>query len=651
MLNISVRFVILVATVAAGSLVGSSAVAATAPTATTALTATASTASATVAGAASTDTADVPAPDLRDDIIRVPGVDVSTGTRRAEKRALAATIVHKVYFSVVNVTSTSSDNNVVGLPTSSTVANTISAMNSYWSEESGGTVKIELGGFVERNQAKSSCDPNSVLAAEESGAFGGMFDNYDWVGTRNHLIVLTREACGSVGFGTLGGDGGEIFSGNGSGATIGLPILLHEFGHNLGFEHADSSICNNSTSYDAAISAYKISSTASCVVEEYADFLDIMGYSVDNTSPHLSSPQRILSGYLSDYTDIAESDGATTTTVTSLDGTGSVRALRVTDPVSGAAYYIEYRTATGEDANSAEFTWANPCSAATSAGYVKCQFDSSSSTGAVRILRELPFPSDNASGTTVLAVGLTTGSSDKKKRHTHLEVGDTFTNYTGGFAVKVNSMSPGSGASLTVSFRKSTETTLNLTAVKQTYGGTTPVTATATVAQVDGSYPAGTFAFFSGGSQVASVAAASGTAQYTLSKTLAAGKHTISARFTPSATSFAASASTGTTVTVAKAKSTTTIKLKATSVKKKNNPYVYVTVTVPGITKPTGKVVAYAGGKKVKSYTLSSTRKGKLTIKLPKFSSTGTKTIKVRYTGSASIGADTSSTLKLKIKK
>ena len=85
-----------------------------------------------------------------------------------------------------------------------------------------------------------------------------------------------------------------------------------------------------------------------------------------------------------------------------------------------------------------------------------CELDSNKSTGDVRVLRFIPFASQGANGTTVLATGLTAGSTDKAKRHTHLNAGNSFTSVDDGFTFSVLSMSPSAGATIQVSFPHTT---------------------------------------------------------------------------------------------------------------------------------------------------------------------------------------------------
>jgi hypothetical protein len=383
----------------------------------------------------------------------------ATATPQAMSAASAttttATATDTVWVSVVSATPQTSDDINAG-PTQAAAQSLVAQLSSYWSTQSGGAVTLALAGFETRSLGESSCNPNAALSAEEIGAFGGMFANGAWKGTHQHLLVLSAESCGAASFATVGGKGGEIFSGNGIDASMGVPYLLHEFGHNLGFEHADASICTNTASYDGTAADFSFTSIV-CPTREYDDYFDIMGYTVKNATPNLSSPQRILAGWMTNYATITSSTPSTTKTLTALGGSGGTQALKIIDPVSGDVYYVEYRANSGLDATSAEFNYGLQCDPAMS-GYTICELDSSKTTGAVRILRTIPIVATGAIGTTVMATALTAGSSDKTKRHTHLNPGDTFTSLDGSFRISVESMSPSSGASISVTFGSATPT-------------------------------------------------------------------------------------------------------------------------------------------------------------------------------------------------
>jgi hypothetical protein len=499
----------------------------------------------------------------------------STSTSQSSSGSAVATGaisgVEKVYISAVSATPQTSDD-VNPAITQDQAQTLVSQLNSYWSAQSNGAVTIQLGGFETRSLGESTCDPNAALSAEESGAFGGLFANDAWKGTHNHLLVLSTESCNADSFATVGGAGGEIFSGNGIGTSMGVPYLLHEFGHNLGFEHADASICTNTTSYDGAASDFSFTSTV-CPTREYDDYFDIMGYTVKNATPNLSSPQRIMAGWLTNYDTVTST---TTQTLTALGGSGGTQALKVIDPTSGDIYYVEYRTNSGLDATSAEFHYGLQCDPAMS-GYTICELDSNASQGDVRVLRVIPFAGAGANGTTVMATALTAGSTDVTKRHTHLDAGNSFVSVDGSFTVKVLSTSPSAGASISVTFAGSSASSSSTT-------GSTPTAAPTPTA-------------------------------------------TPTAAPTPTPTATPAPAP------IVRVPSSVTLRLGRSSVRHGSRDSLRITIRVAGVARPTGTVILYLNGGGVRAYALGSRSRGVIYATLPRLTSIGYNVAGVVYVG------------------
>lgn len=142
-----------------------------------------------------------------------------------------------------------------------------------------------------------------------------------------------------------------------------------------------------------------------------------------------------------------------------------------------------------------------------------------------------------------------------------------------------------------------------------------------------------------------------GSATVSLSKTLTAGTHTVTVSYLGNETTEAAQKSA--TVTIAKASTTVSAKLsKSKAVRSKTILKATVTIKTPGVVVSIpGKVQVSYNGKVVKTYTVPTSAKGKFTVSLPKFSKTGTTTVKVTYTGTADLKAATSSTYKVKVTK
>ena len=577
--------------------------------------------------------------DLRNDQVPVPGLAHRRVGPPSAGRAAAR--VHHIWVSVINATPENSDNDVKNV-NSTDVRQLISRMNSYWSAESGGAVHISLSGIETVELGQVDCDASDAWSRVGQSAFRSRFASGRWVGSNDHLLMLTRESCGTLGFGTVGGDGGLILSAAGAGPDLGVPVALHEFGHNLGLSHANAAICRTAAPYDAPTADFARESddpTAPCLIQEYADFLDIMGYSISATTPHLSAPQRILAGYTSAYATVTRDRLHSEFQLRPLASSSGTRALRIVDPTTRDSYYVEVRSAAGVDANSAEFTWNDSCTEV-STGFRRCELDSDAATGAVRILRAFPLAGEAAQATTVLAVGPVPGG-DVNSRHTHLIAGDSFTNYNRRFTVTVNSLDPTAGASLSVDFvpQQPTHSTLTLDSLTQTYGSATRATLRAAVARVEGSFPNGSFEFRSQGHRLATVAAAQGTARLWMPRTLSAGSHTVTARFIPT-DDVAGSTSAPVTLAVARASSAVTTR-GPTSVRIGRTTRLRVSVTVPEVSSPTGTVAAYAAGYKLGTARLSSAKHGVVSLPLRPFTHSGTKRITVRYGGTSNVVGST----------
>lgn len=540
-----------------------------------------------------------------------------------------------VWVSVVSATATTSDD--VNSVDAASARALVAQMNSYWSAETGGVITIAFGGVETRSLGLGGCSAASALQAGAAKAFSGRFANEKWRGTADHLLLLTTESCGGAGLGTVGGDGGVMLSGNGTSTGLAVPVAVHEFGHNLGFGHAASTVCRTDE-VDGAVANFG-GPASSCPTDEYGDYLDIMGYSLPGSLPHLSSVQRIRAGYLSDFMTVRTSPSSTTVTVTPLDGGAGNRALRVIDPISGERYYVEYRTPTGTDATSTEFTGTQLCSGA--GGYAACSRGVSS--GEVRVLRELPYPGYSTYvRTTVVAAGAIVG--DPASRTTGLTAGATFASANGGFYLRVNS-EDAAGASVTVRFTPPTSTSSSLSASPtEAYG--IPVAATVTVATADGSPATGLVSVLDGDAVVGTRAISGGTTTVAL-QPLSVGAHALTVNFSPSSGDLLASTSPATKLTITKASTKATIAAKK---KLKRGGKARVTVRVTGATDPTGLVKVYANGKKVGQARLAASARGIIVVTTSKLKKAGAVTLTASYAGSPTAARSTTEPRALRIR-
>lgn len=623
----------------------------------------------TTTAAASTATSGVSA-DLSGDMMTVPAAPLLRAQTDDDVSPTTGVTDHPVYVSVAAATAATSDDSPTP-PDDASIRAAVTQLHDYWWAESGHTVNVTLAGIETRSLDQASCVPATVLNTVHTSAFGGRFARYAWAGTNEHLIVLSRETCGTLAtaFGTVGGDGGEVFSSYGAGNTLGVPVLLHEFGHNLGFGHAGAGMCRSTTSFDGAASDYRYAtstdSPATCPVLEYGDFLDIMGYSVSSSRPHLSSVQRVRAGYLTDVTTLSGAGTTRQVTVASLDGAAKGRAVKVVDPVSGQDYYVEYRTATGTDATSPEFGGRSPSCALVGSGFTRCALTSDKTTGSVRVLRPLTLAGSTVS-TVALAVGLDAGR-DPSRRDTHLDAGESFTSANGGFTVSVRSMTPSGGAVLDVSLAggsakvpasapaptlsapapatapATTTSRLSVDRTRQTHGSTTPITTTTQVVASDGSAPSGTVTLRDGTAVVGSTKVGSdGRATVTLPGTTAAGTHQLRASFVPATTTQSGSDSAVVGVTVDKASSSSALTRGTTAITKNKAATVTVTVSAPGVPRPTGTVTVTSGGRTVGTATVSADGAGRVTVPVGTFTRGGTYVLSASYAGSGNVSASVS---------
>lgn len=183
-------------------------------------------------------------------------------------------------------------------------------------------------------------------------------------------------------------------------------------------------------------------------------------------------------------------------------------------------------------------------------------------------------------------------------------------------------------------------TALGATKKAQTYAG---VAATLTATVTSQGTPAGTVAFRDGSKRLAVVKVLRGKAVYTLPRTLAVGKHNVTAQFLPSGSTIAGSTSKVVTIVVSKATSTTTLKIADKSLHGSQKPKATVTVKAAGTSAVAGTVRIYDGKKLVKAVTL---KKGQATVTLPKLAR-GTHHLHAVYVTNATVSASTSLAVKV----
>jgi len=203
------------------------------------------------------------------------------------------------------------------------------ATASYWSEQSGGQIKVTTSVHDwARIADPGSCDANRIsnaaLAANQVVLPTSRFD---------HVLFYfpARADCGWAGLGQVGG---SLIWDNGLQLT---DVTAHELGHNLGLGHANSATCKDG--------AQRVTLSSSCTVSPYRDYADVMGYATYQATGNLNSALADWLGLAKTVT--ASSGERTSVTLAPLAQTDGVRAVRVRVPTGWV--YADYRPATGRD--------------------------------------------------------------------------------------------------------------------------------------------------------------------------------------------------------------------------------------------------------------------------------------------------------------
>ena len=228
------------------------------------------------------------------------------------------------------------------------VAALLAGLNTFWRSESGGVItSVARVGAIVRNTT-TACDYNTVWD-DAARKFGRTQDSYWDNGRGEHLLVLTGATCV---FG-LGSIGNQVHSGGLIWATVDGDVDLHtfghEFGHNLGLGHSNVHECTDAARVEGT-------SEQGCDDLEYKDYFDVMSGGFVFCSPcvttnHLGALNATHKRTLGFFP--AGSLRTVTTTSTAVlqpaSSSGGLRALAVTDPLTGRVYVVEFRSGTGMD--------------------------------------------------------------------------------------------------------------------------------------------------------------------------------------------------------------------------------------------------------------------------------------------------------------
>ena len=244
----------------------------------------------------------------------------------------------------------------------------VSQTAAYWKGESNNqVVSLTRDAAIIRYSSAFSCNDPYNAWDEAATAFGRSFNSYLSTSSR-HLLVLTPVDCGEGGVASVGtGNDSAVGAANGGllWTSVGpnaLDVFAHEFGHNLGLQHSNTLSCTDPSISEAS---FTVPGTPpqGCADDDYGDAYDVMGaaYSVGSQTNERPTAlnvthKRLLSALTSgEMLSIALPSGRASydvTTTLASTGTSGQRALRVTDPRTGAIYYVDYRGGGGGDASS-----------------------------------------------------------------------------------------------------------------------------------------------------------------------------------------------------------------------------------------------------------------------------------------------------------
>ena len=201
---------------------------------------------------------------------------------------------------------------------------------AFWSAQSGGRLTIVP---TVRDWARiadpGSCDvealANEALAANRVAMPVSAFD---------HVAIYFPARSDCAGWAGLGQIGAGLIWDNGVPLT---DVLAHEFGHNLGLGHANAATCTQS--------GLRVTLSATCSVQGYRDYADVMGAAMDRPTGNLNTA---LADWLGLATTVTvPAGGRTTVDLAPLGQTGGTRAVRIR--VGSAWLYADYRPAVAPD--------------------------------------------------------------------------------------------------------------------------------------------------------------------------------------------------------------------------------------------------------------------------------------------------------------
>ncbi|MBV2131605.1 cadherin-like domain-containing protein [Pseudomonas sp. MAP12] len=207
-------------------------------------------------------------------------------------------------------------------------------LDAYIRENSAGRTWLtgSVAGWYTIALSSTVCDSYSLkLQAQTAAAQSGhTLSDYDRL-----IYVFPKNACGYVGSGSVGGKPTDTYINN----QFDLHNLAHEFGHNLGLDHARALECGTSS----------LGSSCSSVV--YGDTLDVLGKN-NGSEGHYNPFNKERLGWLknSEIVNVSSSGRFDLLPYADLAGSGA-RVLKVSKPDDPTNwYYVGFHQPVGFEA-------------------------------------------------------------------------------------------------------------------------------------------------------------------------------------------------------------------------------------------------------------------------------------------------------------